>query len=55
LNLAPDRGSWNDFRCNGITAEHVMEVADKMVALGLKAAGYQYVNIDDVSFVFCST
>jgi len=49
VGLTPAMGynTWNDFRCNGITAQHVTEVADKIVALGLSAVGYEYVNIDD--------
>jgi len=39
--------TWNDFRCNDISAANVMAVADKMVELGLDKVGYEYVNIDD--------
>jgi alpha-galactosidase len=38
--------SWNKFACN--VSEHLIkEIADAMVATGMKKAGYQYVNIDD--------
>ena len=39
--------TWNDFRCDGINELHIMEVADKMVELGLTSIGYEYLNIDD--------
>ncbi len=47
--LTPAMGynTWNDFRCNGISAANVMAVADKIIELGLNFAGYHYVNIDD--------
>ncbi|MER6664036.1 NPCBM/NEW2 domain-containing protein [Amycolatopsis japonica] len=38
--------SWNKFGCD-ITEELIRETADAMVSSGMKAAGYQYVNIDD--------
>ena len=40
---APVR-SWNFFRCN-INETLIREVADAMVANGLRDAGFQYVNI----------
>ena len=33
--------TWNDFRCNGITAANVMKVTDKMVAMNMSAYGYE--------------
>ena len=47
--LTPAMGynTWNDFRCAGITADHVKQVADKFVELKLQSFGYDYVNIDD--------
>ena len=48
LALTPPMGfnDWNAFGCN--TSESLIEqTADAMVANGMKAAGYQYVNIDD--------
>ena len=33
--------TWDDFRCNGITAANVMKIADKMQALNLSAYGYE--------------
>jgi alpha-galactosidase len=48
LALTPPMGwnDWNAYGCN--TSETlVKQTADKIVASGLAAAGYQYVNIDD--------
>lgn len=41
--------TWNDFRCDGITADNVKKVAKKMVDLGLNQIGYEYVNIGTYS------
>jgi len=38
--------SWNSFHCD-VSAKLVEATADAMVASGMKAAGYIYVNIDD--------
>jgi alpha-galactosidase len=38
--------SWNKFACD-VSEQLIREIADAMVSSGLKAAGYQYVNIDD--------
>lgn len=38
--------SWNEYGCN-ISSDVFLTVADLMVNLGLRDAGYQYVNIDD--------
>jgi alpha-galactosidase len=38
--------SWNRFWCN-INETLIREIADAMVANGMKDAGYEYVNIDD--------
>lgn len=38
--------SWNHFGCD-VDAELIKETADAMVASGMEAAGYEYVNIDD--------
>ena len=38
--------SWNTFACD-VSEQLIREIADAMVSSGLKAAGYQYVNIDD--------
>jgi alpha-galactosidase len=48
LALTPQMGwnDWNAFGCN-VDAQLVEQTADQMVANGMKAAGYQYVNIDD--------
>ena len=49
VGLTPAMGynTWNDFRCSGITADHVKQVADKFEELKLTSFGYEYVNIDD--------
>src|SRR5882672_7211610 len=48
LALTPPMGwnDWNSFGCN-VSEQLVEQTADIMVSSGLKAAGYQYVNIDD--------
>ncbi len=48
LALTPPMGwnSWNHFGCE-INENIIREVADAMVASGMKDAGYIYVNIDD--------
>jgi alpha-galactosidase len=37
---------WNAFHCN-VNAQLIEQTADAMASNGMKAAGYQYVNIDD--------
>ena len=46
--MVPPMGwnSWNKFGC-GITDAIVKQTADDMVSSGMKAAGYQYIVIDD--------
>jgi alpha-galactosidase len=48
LATTPPMGwnSWNKFACE-VNEQLIREMADAMVSSGLKAAGYQYVNIDD--------
>jgi alpha-galactosidase len=48
LALTPPMGwnSWNKFACN-VSDALIRETADAMVSSGMKALGYQYVNIDD--------
>jgi len=48
LALTPPMGwnDWNHFQC-GINESVVKKAADAMVSKGLKAVGYQYINIDD--------
>jgi len=48
LALTPPMGwnSWNKFHCD-INESLIRETADAMASNGMKAAGYQYVNIDD--------
>jgi alpha-galactosidase len=48
LALTPPMGwnSWNKFACN-VSEQLIRETADAMATNGMKAAGYQYVNIDD--------
>jgi alpha-galactosidase len=38
--------SWNKFHC-GVNEQLIRETAHAMVSAGMKAAGYEYVNIDD--------
>jgi alpha-galactosidase len=38
--------SWNAYRCD-VNENRVIAAANSFVSLGLKAAGYEYVNIDD--------
>jgi alpha-galactosidase len=48
LAVTPQMGwnSWNKFACD-IDEKLIRETADAMVKLGMKDAGYEYVNIDD--------
>lgn len=48
LALTPPMGwnSWNKFACN-VDEKLIKEIADAMVATGMKNAGYEYINIDD--------
>lgn len=48
LAATPPMGwnSWNRFRCD-ITEDLVREIAEAMVATGMRDAGYRYVNLDD--------
>ncbi len=48
LAATPPMGwnSWNKFGCN-VNESMIKGMADAMVSSGMKAAGYQYVNIDD--------
>ena len=48
LALTPPMGwnDWNSFGCN-VSESLVEQTADIIVSSGMKAAGYQYVNIDD--------
>jgi alpha-galactosidase len=48
LALTPPMGwnSWNKFACH-VSEQLIRETANAMVTNGMKAAGYQYVNIDD--------
>ncbi len=48
LALTPPMGfnDWNAFGCN-VDQDLIEQTADAMVANGMKAAGYSYVNIDD--------
>jgi alpha-galactosidase len=48
LALTPPMGwnSWNHFACN-VDEIIIREMADAMVATGMKDAGYEYINIDD--------
>ncbi len=48
LAATPPMGwnSWNKFGCN-VSESLIREMADAIVATGMKDAGYQYVVIDD--------
>ncbi|WP_229505605.1 glycoside hydrolase family 27 protein [Massilia genomosp. 1] len=48
LAATPQMGwnSWNRFACN-IDEKLIRETVDAMVRIGMKDAGYEYVNIDD--------
>ncbi len=48
LALTPPMGwnSWNNFGCD-VSEQLIRDMADAMVTSGMKAAGYQYVVIDD--------
>ncbi len=48
LALSPPMGwnDWNSFFCN-ITETDIVSFADQIATNGMKAAGYQYVNVDD--------
>ena len=39
--------SWNPIRCEGLNEKAIFEIADAIVASGLRDVGYSYVNIDD--------
>jgi hypothetical protein len=47
LGRTPQMGwnSWNHFGCN-VREQTIMRAADRIVELGLKQVGYEYVNID---------
>ncbi len=49
LALTPPMGwsSWSYFECDGVNEDVIKEMADAMVATGMKDAGYTYINIDD--------
>jgi len=48
MALTPPMGwnSWNKFGPN-VNEQMIREMADAMVASGMKAAGYEFINIDD--------
>lgn len=49
LAATPPMGwnSWNHFGCGGLNEIVIEQTATAMVSSGMKAAGYQYVNLDD--------
>ena len=49
VGLLPAMGynTWNDLRCDDVSASAVRGIADKMVSLGLLELGYRYLNVDD--------
>lgn len=48
LGLIPQMGwnTWNTFACD-INEDMFKQMADRMVDMGFKEAGYNYVNLDD--------
>jgi len=49
VGLRPAMGynTWNDLRCEGVTADAIDAIAVAMVELGLAKLGYAYLNVDD--------
>ncbi|KAJ1456012.1 glycoside hydrolase superfamily [Pelagophyceae sp. CCMP2097] len=49
VGLLPAMGynTWNDVRCDNVSAARVEEIANELERTGLRALGYDYVNIDD--------
>ena len=49
LAATPPMGwnSWNAYNCDGLNESVVKSMADAFVTTGMKAAGYEYVNLDD--------
>lgn len=49
LGATPPMGwnSWNAYNCDGLNETVVKSMADAFVTTGMKAAGYEYVNLDD--------
>jgi len=49
LGATPPMGwnSWNAYNCNGLNETVVKSMADAFVSTGMKAVGYEYVNLDD--------
>jgi len=49
LAATPPMGwnSWNAYNCNGLNETVVKSMADAFVTTGMKAVGYEYVNLDD--------
>lgn len=39
--------TWNDLRCDDVTAPAIRAIADSMLSLGLPEIGYTYLNVDD--------
>jgi alpha-galactosidase len=49
LALTPPMGwnSWYHYGCGGLNETGIKNIADAMASSGMRAAGYQYVNLDD--------
>jgi len=49
LAATPPMGwnSWNAYNCNGLNETVVKSMADAFVTTGMKAVGYEYINLDD--------
>ena len=49
LGATPPMGwnSWNAYNCDGLNETVVKNMADAFISTGMKAVGYEYVNLDD--------
>ena len=49
LGATPPMGwnSWNAYNCDGLNETVVKSMADAFITTGMKAVGYEYVNLDD--------
>ena len=39
--------TWNDLRCDGVNADAIVALADRLVDSGLASLGFRYLNVDD--------
>jgi len=49
MAITPGMGwnSWNHYHCDGLNEKVVIETMDAFVEKGLKAKGYEFINLDD--------